>query len=238
MCYTRALDASYRNYQKRLSAKPSNSPSAEEGADRFSYAIFHAPTCKLVQKSYARLFYVDYLRNPSGEQFKDIPAAVNEVQYEPSLTDKNVEKAFMALTKEKYEQRVKGGLLASTMAGNMYCASLYAGLVSLICNYPPQELQGKKVAAFSYGSGLASSFFSLNIRGDVSKIAATVGLQSKLDSRAVLAPKVYDETMLLREKAHLQKGYTPTGDISRIAKGTYYLTSIDDKFRREYSRKA
>ena len=42
----------------------------------------------------------------------------------------------------------------------------------------------------------------------------------------------------LRKKAHLQKDYTPTGDASTIAKGVYYLTSVDDMFRRKYEIKA
>ncbi len=42
----------------------------------------------------------------------------------------------------------------------------------------------------------------------------------------------------LRKKAHLQKDYTPSGDPATIAKGVYYLTSVDDMFRRKYEIKA
>jgi hydroxymethylglutaryl-CoA synthase len=42
----------------------------------------------------------------------------------------------------------------------------------------------------------------------------------------------------LRKKAHLQKSYTPAGSAETIAKGTYYLESVDDMFRRKYSVKA
>lgn len=41
----------------------------------------------------------------------------------------------------------------------------------------------------------------------------------------------------LREKAHLQKNYTPQGEASTIIKGAYYLTKVDDMFKREYARK-
>lgn len=33
------------------------------------------------------------------------------------------------------------------------------------------------------------------------------------------------------------KGYLPQGSIERLRKGTYYLTKIDEKFRRVYSIK-
>jgi hydroxymethylglutaryl-CoA synthase len=38
----------------------------------------------------------------------------------------------------------------------------------------------------------------------------------------------------LRKKAHLQKDYTPQGEASTIAPGTYYLTKVDDMFKRSY----
>ena len=43
---------------------------------------------------------------------------------------------------------------------------------------------------------------------------------------------------LLREKAHLQKDYKPKGSEETITKGTYYLTEVDDMFRRKYGIKA
>ena len=42
---------------------------------------------------------------------------------------------------------------------------------------------------------------------------------------------------MLREKAHLQKNYTPKGDPETIVKGTYYLLEVDDMFRRKYAIK-
>lgn len=42
----------------------------------------------------------------------------------------------------------------------------------------------------------------------------------------------------LRKQAHLQKDFTPKGEVDTIAPGTYYLTKVDDMFKREYSVKA
>jgi hydroxymethylglutaryl-CoA synthase len=42
----------------------------------------------------------------------------------------------------------------------------------------------------------------------------------------------------LRKKAHLQKDYTPQGEVDTIAPGTYYLTKVDDMFKRTYEVKA
>ena len=43
----------------------------------------------------------------------------------------------------------------------MYTPSLYGGLVSYLCEEPAPA--NRRIALFSYGSGLASSFFSLRI---------------------------------------------------------------------------
>lgn len=42
----------------------------------------------------------------------------------------------------------------------------------------------------------------------------------------------------LRERAHLKKDYTPTGNSETLFPGTYYLTKIDEMFRRSYKVKA
>ena len=41
----------------------------------------------------------------------------------------------------------------------------------------------------------------------------------------------------LREEAHLKKNFTPQGNVDHMFPGTYYLTEIDDKFRRTYASK-
>lgn len=41
----------------------------------------------------------------------------------------------------------------------------------------------------------------------------------------------------LREKAHLQKNFKPTGSTEHLYPGTYYLTDVDDMFRRKYEIK-
>jgi len=42
----------------------------------------------------------------------------------------------------------------------------------------------------------------------------------------------------MREKAHLKKGYTPQGGTEDMFPGTYYLTGVDDMFRRTYDIKS
>lgn len=210
-CYTEAVDACYKAYNAReASRKPHMNGSAivngngadhrtddKVALDRFDFMAFHAPTCKLVSKSYARLLYNDYLSDPSHPLFADVAPELRDLEYQVSLTDKAVEKTFLGLAKKRFAERVQPSIQVPTMCGNMYCGSVYGGLVSLISNVTPKSMLGKRIGIFSYGSGLASSMFSLKVIGDTSEMVEKLDLQQRLDARKTLAPEVYDEVIKL-----------------------------------------
>ncbi|KAK2798166.1 hypothetical protein FQN51_007852 [Onygenales sp. PD_10] len=253
-CYTQAVDACYKAYNSRekvLEAKTQQNGSAVNGngaaapadepktlLDRFDHMVFHAPTCKLVAKSYARLLYNDYIADPAHPSFGEVPPELRDLEYEKSLSDKVVEKTFMGLTKKRFNERVQPSIEVPTMCGNMYCASVYGGLVSLLTNASFDPAQPKRIGIFSYGSGLASSMFSLKVVGDISNMVEKLDLKKRLAARRTVAPEVYDQMCLSREHAHLKKDFAPTGTVDTIIPGTYYLTKVDDMFRREYAVKA
>ena len=199
-CYTEAVDNCYRNYHTRKAALQKgqtngvhDSDEAHTPLDNFDYIVFHAPTCKLVSKSYARMLYNDYLGSPENPAFESVPAEVKDVDYEKSMSDKTVEKTFMALSKKKFQERVQPSIQVPTMCGNMYCASVYGSLISVLSNIKSEQLQGKRIGIFSYGSGLASSFFSAQVKGDVSEMVEKLDLHRRLDARRTVPPEVYDE---------------------------------------------
>ncbi|KAI9893121.1 MAG: 3-hydroxy-3-methylglutaryl coenzyme A synthase [Vezdaea aestivalis] len=261
-CYTQALDEAYKAYNEReakvsqpkanghtngytngtngVNGKLTNGNGVQPveptktPLDRFDHILFHSPTCKLVSKSYARLLYNDYLANPSDEAFASVPPELRDVSYDASLSDRVIEKTFVGLTKKRFAERVSPSAQVPTLCGNMYTASVYGSLTSLLSFVEPSVLQGRRVGVFSYGSGLASSFFSMKIVGDVSEMTNKLNLRKRLDERRVVDPTVYDEMCKLREHAHLKKDFAPQGNAETITKGSYYLTGIDSMFRRKY----
>lgn len=206
-CYSKALDGAYRAYCKReaLLAKTANGTNGHangngvaEGAvpktplDRFDYLAFHSPTCKLVAKSYSRLLYHDYLADPEHKAFAEVSPDLRDMDYEKSLSDKVVEKTFMGLTKKRFQERVGPATQVATMCGNMYCGSLYGGLASLVGLVDSDALQGKRIGMFSYGSGLAASFFSLRVSGSTEKISKALDIPTMLAARREVPPSTYD----------------------------------------------
>ena len=185
-CYTEAVDACYRAYNAREAILQSNGlangvyepAEASTPLDRFDHVLFHAPTCKLVAKSYARMLYNDYLNAPDLPAFETVPAEVKDISYSQSLSDKTVEKTFMGLSKKRFQARVQPSIEVPTMCGNMYTASIYGSLCALLSNVAAKDLQGKRIAFFSYGSGIASSLFSMKVTGDISNIIEQLELHS------------------------------------------------------------
>lgn len=207
-CYTRALDKCYQAYNQKFAKQTKAANGTTNGTtnghkdesfgiDRFSHFAFHSPTCKLVQKSYARLLYNDYLSSPTNEEFASLDESISSVDYEKSLSDKTVEKTFMTLTKKKFNERVFPGTLAARLVGNMYTASVYSSLASIITEVPAETLKGQRIGVFSYGSGLASSLFSVKVVGDTSAIAESMDLKTIIENRSKVEPQVYDDVFPL-----------------------------------------
>lgn len=201
-CYTEAVDACYKAYNSREETLQKNGvangvhgPSEEVKTplDRFDHVLFHSPTCKLVAKSYARMLYNDYRASPENPAFQSVPTELKDMSYQTSLSDKTVEKTFMALSKKQFQARVQPSIQVPTMCGNMYCASVYGSLVSLLSNVPSEQFKGRRVAIFSYGSGLASSLFSMKVVGDVNGMVKALNLHERLDARNTVPPETYDE---------------------------------------------
>jgi len=245
-CYIEAVDACYKAYngreaQIKAQANGTNGVNGhsekQTPLDRFDYMCFHAPTCKLVSKSYARLLYNDFLEDPSNPIFADVPAELKEMDYQTSITDKTLEKTFIALAKKRFASRVQPSIQVPTMCGNMYCGSVYGSLASLLSNITNEDAQGKRIAMFSYGSGLASSMFSFKVVGDITEMQQKLDIQARLDARREVAPEVYDQMCALRKEAHNKKEFTPVGSIETLRPGTWYLEKIDEMFRRTYAVK-
>ncbi|KAK8091306.1 hydroxymethylglutaryl-CoA synthase [Apiospora phragmitis] len=239
--YLHALDECYNRLRENVK-KHSNGAGPEQGdkdfLDMFDYMAFHTPNSKLVSKSYGRLAYQDFLHSKGDEAWDGVvPEELKNLSYDDSLLSKELEKAFIGITKPKYEARIKACIEAPSLCGNMYTASTYCSLISLLSNIDLTDLVGKRIGVFSYGSGLAATLFTLRVVGDVKPMVTTIDLMARLAKRRATGADEYETACALREKAYGAHSYTPTGDVDSLFPGTYYLEKIDDQYRRSYSIK-
>ncbi|KIM34331.1 hypothetical protein M408DRAFT_325760 [Serendipita vermifera MAFF 305830] len=216
-------------------AEPKGKPSLSD----FDYMVYHSPYGKLVAKSHGRVMYNDFVENPSAPEYSSITPADAEallaVPREKSYSDKAIEKTFIGLSKSHYAKHVGPSMECAQRCGNMYTASLYGGLASLLSTVEPKTLQGKRIAMFAFGSGCASSYWAVKVKGDTEEIRTKMDLLARLDAMKVVPCEEFVDALKIREKNHNSAPYTPSGSIENLWPGTYYLESIDDKYRRKYA---
>ncbi|WWD16276.1 hydroxymethylglutaryl-CoA synthase [Kwoniella shandongensis] len=215
-----------------------NGTADKEGIAKFDYVCLHSPYGKLVQKGHARMFYNDYLRNPTSPAFANVPENVQTLDKTKTYTDKVVEKAFIGVAAEHYKSAVVPGSDCVARCGNMYTASLYGALASVIANSPEGMEVGKRIGMYAFGSGCAASFYALRVNGSTKEIADKLQLKERLASMDVKPCEDYVTALKLREENHNAVKYTPQGSLDDIWPGAYYLDGVDDLYRRTYTQKA
>ncbi|KAL6044255.1 hypothetical protein STEG23_019935, partial [Scotinomys teguina] len=246
-CYLRALDRCYAAYRKKIQNQWKQAGNSQPFTlDDVQYMIFHTPFCKMVQKSLARLMLSDFLSSSSDTQnnlYKGLEA-FRGLKLEETYTNKDLDKALLKASLDMFNKKTKASLYLSTNNGNMYTSSLYGCLASLLSHHSAQELAGSRIGAFSYGSGLAASFFSFRVSKDASpgssleKLVSSVSdLPKRLDSRRRMSPEEFTDIMNEREQFYHKVNFSPPGDTSNLFPGTWYLERVDEMHRRKYARR-
>lgn len=138
---------------------------------------------------------MDYLSNPSAPEFANVDPAIQSMPRSKSLLDKGVEKTFVGLSSGLYKGAVWPSTQCLRRLGNMYTAAVYGALASIVDAVEPAQLQGKKIALFSFGSGLAASFFTIRVKGDTSRIRDTLKLNERLAAVAVRPPQDFIDAL-------------------------------------------
>jgi hypothetical protein len=119
-------------------------------------SVYYPLYGKRVQKGHARLVsfsmnlslavlthFNDYLSSPNSPEYTNVPAKFLDLSYKATLSDKAVKKTFIALGKEDYAERIVPSMCCAARCGNMYTASLYGDLSSLLSTVEPQQLKGR-----------------------------------------------------------------------------------------------
>lgn len=142
----------------------------------------------------------------------------------PNGTDEEINKNFSA--------KVHPTLHISQRIGNIYTGSLFSCLVSLLIS--GLDIKNKNAMLFSYGSGLCSSLLMIKIHDNPLSKSQIENIHERLRNRIKISPEEYTRIMLEREKNYgIFKGVIKLNE-SMIDDNVFYLSEIDDKWRRKY----
>lgn len=226
--YFKALDYCYEGYSQKFN-KITGTPFTLSAID---YYVAHSPYHKIVQQGYARLIFNEFLENPDNPQYASL-ARWKNINKKSALQNRTIANAFLAHSKAGFKEKVEPSSLLSIEIGNMDCAAVWASLLSLFDNKGDQ-LVGKRILLFSYGSGLTSSMFSFKVVAPVAHFNSN--LKIKLARRTFVNPAKYTKMLQETEERYHSAPYEPKQSLDLLLPGTYYLEKIDEQSRRYYAR--
>ena len=191
--------------------------------DHLDYIHMHLPYSNMGKKALAYLVRHEWRQLPRWKRVLSEIGIEEPVPKDPRGTIESVlgDEEFMTkdheftklFTKtpeyqEVYESKLASSLIASTMIGNLYTASLYLGFRSSL-EYEYQkgiDLEGKRVGFGSYGSGSSAMVFSGVIQPGYEEIVKNMNLVAELEDRRRLTLEEYEslhENRLSPEKSML-----------------------------------
>lgn len=266
--YFTALDSCYRKYKQKFSSRrptPASSggkgdagadlikgvPSDSSTSSKFDLDsaeafLFHTPFSKLVQKSLGRLLYNDFkmeVLSPEPSRYSALEPFTN-LSFAESIFNKDLEKAVLKTSRTTFETKTEPSLFLAKKVGNMYTPSLYGGLASHLLGKSPSDLSGSRIVLFSYGSGLASSMFSLRVSPESASVGGSLDqllrgiadIPERLQGRRKLTPAKFTEVLARREEHYHAAPFQPSMSASDLAPGVFFLKSVDEMRRRFYER--
>ncbi|MCO5061473.1 MAG: hydroxymethylglutaryl-CoA synthase [Kiritimatiellae bacterium] len=191
----------------------------------------------LVDGKYSTRIYLQALqecwkqyREQSGRSFGDIARFCYHLPF-TRIAEKAHERlakdAGIALTDEQIAQQAGGSLGYNKIVGNSYAASLYVGLNCLLDN-EPEDLSGKRIGMFSYGSGCVAEYFSGVVQPGYRERLFSDEHRALLNNRTELTYRQYEDIYNL---AFPTDGGTHM--FSRYRTGPYRLAGVKEH-KRQY----
>ncbi len=129
------------------------------------------------------------------------------------------------LTDEQLDQQVGPSLAYNRITGNSYAASLYVGLACLL-DTESEDLAGKRIGLFSYGSGCVGEYFSGLVQPGYRERLFTHEHRAMLENRTELSYRQYEDIYNLPFPTD---GGTHT--FSRYRTGPYRLAGVKEHKR-------
>ncbi len=191
--------------------------------------VFHLPYAYQARRMLSELFMEEKKANGSWETFiqesnLEVPCADNYEDREEYIT-KCSEFLKMVTRTEQYKQFIQAyvapGEWASSRVGNLYGGSLFLSMIATLeqALHQKQELAGKHICAFAYGSGSKSKVFRAEVRSGWEAVAAEFDLAYRLDHRQEIDYPTY-------EKLHR---CCLSHNVTTLQDGSFFLADVHDE---------
>jgi len=178
--------------------------------DHIDYLCMHLPYSNMGKKALSYLLRREWRNLPRWKRIVEQTGMEEPVPKDPRGTIESIlaDEEYMGkdhqfnklFTKTKeyqafYEDKLASSLIASSMIGNLYTASLYLGFRSCL-EFEFQkgvDLEGKRFGFGSYGSGSSAMVFSGVVQPTYKEIVKNMNLEAEIGERVKLSLKDYEE---------------------------------------------
>ncbi len=123
------------------------------------------------------------------------------------------------------QKHIRDSSAYGKLIGNCYTASLYLSLISLLDN-SSENLSGKRVAFYSYGSGSIGEFFSGIVQPNYKNFIGTSHNQSLIENREEISVEQYE---LWHQYSHITDGSKLS--LPSLKKNGYRLARFENHMR-------
>jgi len=152
----------------------------------------------LVDGKYSTLVYIKALLESwkqyaaeSGRLFSDFSRFCYHIPF-TRMAEKAHQKLVKGVSGEELRRVIGESLIYSRQAGNCYSASLYIGLCSLL-DHAGEDLSGKRIGLYSYGSGCVGEFFSGTVQPGYRDLLFAEAHRNMLAGRTELTFQQYED---------------------------------------------
>lgn len=196
--------------QKALSTGLIKLEPGETILDHMDYINMHLPYSNMGKKALAYLLRHEWRQTSKWKDVleeigipepiqKDSRGTIESILRDKSFLEKDHEftKRFVQTRafRDVYESKLASSLVASSIIGNLYTASLYLGFRSSLEFEHRQgtNLDGKRIGFGSYGSGSSAMVFSGTIQPRYREIVARMDLKGEMSPRKKLTLDEYEK---------------------------------------------
>ncbi len=188
----------------------------------------------LVDGKYSTKVYLNSLKQAwghfteqTGRNFSDIDLFCYHIPF-TKMAEKAHQKlsrvAKVKLTPEQFSAQTQPGQIYNRIVGNSYSASLFVGFCSLLDNLK-EDLTGRRVSFFSYGSGCVAEFFTGVMQKGYEKVLMSASHSKQIEQRQ---PLTYAQYLAFY---HQVDDEVANIEFDRTNRGPYRLAGIQDHKR-------
>ncbi len=179
-CYSNRMSEAYNHFEEQKSS---------HNLENWNKIIFHLPYAFHGKRAFAEVFWDTYKTNSRLKQ----ELLALDSNFENAPNPKLVTKTPMY--KEFVNSKVEKGQRASSYIGNMYTASIFMSLMSMLESELNEnvEIAGETIGFCAYGSGSKSKVFEGEVQENWKDVVSKFNLFESLKTREAISFNTYEK---------------------------------------------